>query len=117
MKDSERIVYSTDSGRICKSCQRPTGSCTCKEDDEKPTESGAVKIQRESKGRKGKTVTVITGLPLSKSQLKVLEKELKARCGCGGTTKDGAIEIQGDHSELLLKELNSRGYSAKLAGG
>lgn len=72
---------------------------------------------RQTKGRKGKGVCLITGLPLTEEELKKLAKELKQRCGTGGTVKDGVIEIQGDNRDLLLEELRSRGYQPKLAGG
>jgi translation initiation factor 1 len=76
-----------------------------------------VRVRRESKGRGGKTVLAITGLPLDSAALTALAGELKRRCGCGGTAKDGVIEIQGEHSKLLLEELSKRGYKAKAAGG
>ena len=78
---------------------------------------GIVRVRRESKGRGGKTVTVITGIPLDDEKLKSLAGELKRRCGTGGTVKDGLIEIQGDHRELLLEQLKSHGYTVKIAGG
>jgi translation initiation factor 1 len=74
-------------------------------------------VRRESKGRGGKTVTVISGVPLSDDAVKLLAGELKRRCGTGGTVKDGVIEIQGDHRELLLSELAAKGYKVKAAGG
>jgi translation initiation factor 1 len=76
-----------------------------------------VRVRRETKGRGGKTVTVIAGLPLDEAGIKALAGELKRRCGTGGTVKDGLVEIQGDHRELLLAELTARGYKAKAAGG
>jgi len=117
MKDSERLVYSSEAGRICKECQQPSDRCTCKASSDKPIGNGQVRVQRESKGRKGKTVTVITGLPLSRPELQALAKSLKGLCGCGGTIKGGVIEIQGDHRDRLLKALQDRGFTAKIAGG
>ena len=76
-----------------------------------------VRVGRETKRRKGKGVTVITGVPGDEAQLKELERQLKAKCGAGGTVKDGVIEIQGDHRQLLLEELGKRGWKVKLAGG
>jgi translation initiation factor 1 len=76
-----------------------------------------VRVGRQTKGRKGKGVTVITGLPLAAAELQQLGKELKQRCGAGGTTRDGVIEIQGDHRDLLVEELQKRGYAAKRSGG
>jgi len=78
---------------------------------------GIVRIQRESKGRKGKGVTLITGVSLPPEELKKLAKTLKQKCGSGGTVKDGVIEIQGDHREILLAELQKQGWKVKLAGG
>ena len=72
---------------------------------------------RETKGRKGAGVTVISGVPVAEEALKALAKELKARSGSGGTVKDGVIEIQGDHRDLLVEELAKRGFKAKRAGG
>ena len=71
----------------------------------------------ERKGRKGKGVTVITGIPLAPDKLKALSKELKKKCGSGGTVKAGIIEIQGDHRDLLVQELQTRGWTVKRAGG
>ena len=80
--------------------------------------SGTVRVGRETQGRGGKGVTVITGLPLGPAALEALAKELKARCGAGGKARpDGAIEIQGEHRDLLVAELARRGYAAKRAGG
>jgi len=117
MKDHDRLVYSTDTGRVCAECQKPVADCVCVASRDKILGDGAVRVSRESKGRKGKTVTIITGLPLPHTELKKLEKALKARCGSGGTTKDGVIEIQGDVRDLVLLELQKRGFSVKVAGG
>lgn len=76
-----------------------------------------IRVARSTKGRKGKGVSLISGLPLDNVGLKALAKELKQKCGTGGTIKDNVIEIQGDHRELLVNELNRRGYKAKKAGG
>ncbi len=78
---------------------------------------GCVRVSRESKGRRGKGVTLISGLPLDAKGLQKLAKQLKRRCGAGGTVKDGIIEIQGEHRDLLLQELVALGYKAKRAGG
>jgi len=74
-------------------------------------------VGRETKGRKGKGVTVITGLPLDAMELAALAKELKAQCGAGGKTRGGVIEIQGDQREKVVALLQARGYAAKRAGG
>ena len=78
---------------------------------------GSVRVGRETKGRKGAGVTVISGMPLADDELKILAKELKSRCGSGGTVKDGVIEIQGDHRNLVLEELAKRGFKSKRTGG
>jgi len=78
---------------------------------------GIVRIGRETKGRKGKGVTLITGVPLNSTALKDLAKRLKQKCGTGGTIKEGIIELQGDHRTRLLTELEAEGYKVKLSGG
>ena len=108
-KDSgSRLVYSTDGGRV-----KPEK----KEHSKVPVGDGIVRIQRETKGRKGKGVTLITGLPLRGDELKKLAKKLKQQCATGGAVKDGIIEIQGEHRETLKTALEKLGYSVKLAGG
>lgn len=77
----------------------------------------AVRVGRETKGRAGKGVTVITGLPLAPRELEQLAGELKRRCGSGGTVRDGVIEIQGEHRDTLVYELARRGFQAKRSGG
>jgi translation initiation factor 1 len=76
-----------------------------------------VRLSRETKGRGGKAVTIVRGLPLAPAELKALAKALKQRCGVGGSVKDDTIEIQGDQRQLLKAELEKRGYLVKLAGG
>ncbi len=78
---------------------------------------GIVRIGRETKGRKGKGVSLITGLNLDPKELKALAKKLKQKCGSGGSVKNGVIEIQGDHRQQLMKELLNMGLKVKLAGG
>ncbi len=81
-----------------------------------PEGDGIVRIRREAKGRRGKTVTTISGVPLAAEALRELAGELKRLCGSGGSQKDGVIEIQGDHRDELVNELRSRGHTVKLAG-
>jgi translation initiation factor 1 len=78
---------------------------------------GIVRLQRLTKGRGGKTVTLVTGLPLAPPELKTLAKDLKHKCGVGGAVKEGNIELQGDQRALLKTELEHRGFQVKLAGG
>ena len=112
------LVYSTDKGRLCPHCGQPQKACACKQQSAvAPAGDGIVRIQRQTQGRAGKAVTVISGLPLAGEALKELAKTLKQRCGSGGAIKGGAIEIQGDHRELLQAELQQRGYTVKLSGG
>jgi translation initiation factor 1 len=74
-------------------------------------------VRREKKGRGGKTVTTVTGVPLPPNELKDLAKDLRRRCGTGGTVKNGVIEIQGDHADTILETLKQSGFQAKRAGG
>lgn len=109
------LVYSTDAGRHCPDCSQPVDACICQQ--HVPQGDGIARVRRESKGRGGKTVTTISGLTLAVEPLKALATELKRRCGTGGALKDGVIEIQGEHVELLLAELTKRGFTAKKSGG
>jgi len=115
--DNSRLVYSSESGRICPDCSRPVAGCSCRKGNGAPAGDGIVRIRRETKGRGGKTVTVVTGIPLGEAGIRALAGELKRRCGSGGTVTGEAVEIQGDHRELLIAELTRRGYKVKLAGG
>ncbi len=113
-----RVVYSTDQGRHCPDCNQPIKQCQCQKNNQSiPSGDGIVRLQRETKGRKGKGVTLITGLPLADEALKKLAKELKQRCGTGGAVKKGIIEIQGDQREILQQYLQDKGYQVKLSGG
>lgn len=110
------LVYSTDAGRHCPDCNQPVGACICKQ-SVVPAGDGIARVRRETKGRGGKTVTTVSGVPLAEDALKELATALKKRCGTGGALKDGVIEIQGDHVELLLEELARRGFKARKSGG
>lgn len=110
-------VYSSEQGRICPACGRPSSGCVCRIKDNVPKGDGTVRVSRETKGRKGKGVTIITGVPLGQDGLANLARQLKQRCGSGGTVKNGTIEIQGDHRDLLVEELKKHGYQVKRAGG
>ena len=112
-----RVVYSSEKGRVCPSCGHPAGNCRCAARDGAVRGDGIVRIRREVKGRKGKTVTTVAGILLPAGELKQLASTLKRLCGCGGSIRDGVLEIQGDHAELLITELSHRGYVVKKAGG
>jgi translation initiation factor 1 len=117
MSSRDRIVYSSQQGRMCPRCGNPVARCSCTANPRAPRGDGVVRVRREVKGRNGKTVTTISGIGLSDDALRELAGELKRRCGTGGSAKDGVIEIQGDHREKLVAELETRGYTVKLAGG
>ncbi len=103
------LVYSTETGRVKQN--GPAQKAATQKSD------GIVRLRREVKGRGGGTVIVINGIPLSAPEIKELAAALKKKCGCGGTVKDGVIEIQGDHRDALSAELQARGFKVKLAGG
>jgi len=110
------LVYSSETGLV-KQPAAPAKGKTKQISAQPSPNDGTVRLRRETKGRGGGTVIVISGVPLAEAALKELAGALKKRCGCGGTIKDGIIEIQGDHRDKLLLELQSRGYRVKLAGG
>jgi translation initiation factor 1 len=110
-------VYSTEHGKTCPKCGKALTCCACAKAKAAPKGDGVVRISRQTKGRKGKGVCLITGLSLPAAEVEKLAKQLKQRCGAGGTVKDGVIEIQGDHREALLQELTKLGFKVKLAGG
>ncbi|RUO40510.1 stress response translation initiation inhibitor YciH [Aliidiomarina taiwanensis] len=108
LKDQlSQLVYSTEQGKI-----------TPEEAPEQvPQGDGIVRIRRETKGRKGRGVTVIEGLGVTQAELKDIAKQLKKRCGVGGSTKEYAIEIQGDQREACAEWLRSKGYTVRFSGG
>ena len=115
----DRLVYSSDSGRIntCPTCGQSYKQCRCDQPSTSKKSNGIVRIMRDRKHRGGKTVTVITGVPASNEVITTLAQQLKKLCGSGGTVKDGVIEIQGDHCEKVLAKLSELGYKVKRAGG
>lgn len=115
MTNNTRLVYSDELGSQCPKCGKKLQKCQCS--PQKVPTDGKVRVERQTKGRKGKGVSLISGLPLDAAALKDLAKALKQRCGCGGTVKDGVIEIQTDQRDLLIEVLRSKGYDAKKAGG
>jgi translation initiation factor 1 len=116
-RNYSRIVYTTETGRVCPNCGQPVADCRCKKQGARPKGDGVVRVFLDRKGRKGGVVSLISGLPGSAEELKALATELKRRCGTGGTVKDGNIEIQGDHRDVLVEVLKARGLNVKKAGG
>jgi translation initiation factor 1 len=114
---NSRLVYSTDTGRVCPDCGQPKAACTCGQRVAVPAGDGVVRVMRETKGRGGKAVTVVRGLPLAPEALAALGKRLRTACGSGGTAKDGVLEIQGDHVERVMALLAADGHRVKRAGG
>jgi translation initiation factor 1 len=122
---NSKPVWSSESGRVCPECGSPVSSCTCKKKKDAKTvknvrdfpDDGIIRIIRETKGHGGKTVTIIGNIPFDNSRLKELAKQLKNRCGTGGTIKDNEIIIQGDHRQVIHDELIRQGYRAKITGG
>ncbi len=120
---NSRLVYSTGQGRLCPECARPMTGCRCRRS--KPAQAastvgkgdGIVRVGRETKGRKGKGVTLVTGVPLAGAALEELATRLKKTCGSGGTVREGVIEIQGDHRDTLVSELGKLGYGVRRSGG
>ncbi len=118
MNTKGRLVYSTEVGRTCPECRRAIADCVCKAAAKAaPPGDGAVRVSRQAKGRGGKTVTLVKGLALDALALALLGKQLRTACGSGGTVKDGVIEVQGDHCDLVIEALRTHGHNAKRAGG
>ena len=114
---NSRPVYSTDSGRLCPQCQRQLVKCVCGSAKPIAAGHGVVRIWRETKDRGGKAVTVIAGIPEHPDTLKIICKQLKQRCGVGGTVKGNTIEIQGDQRTVCQAHLEKLGYQVKVSGG
>jgi translation initiation factor 1 len=124
------LVYSTDGGRMCPNCRLALANCACVAGTSgTPDSSGSsstaangtghsiVRVNLDTKGRGGKSVTVVRGLPLNPQALAELGKRLRTACGAGGTVKDTALEIQGDHCERVICVLKEAGWTVKRAGG
>ena len=122
MARDRTLVYSSDGGRLCGGCGQPADACRCRDDaggagrGARPKD-GNVSVGRQTQGRKGAGVTVVTGVPLDGAGLKDLAAELKRACGTGGTVRDGVIEIQGEHRDRLVALLQARGWTVRRAGG
>jgi len=110
------LVYSTEGGRMCPDCRQPAAQCVCKA-RAVPAGDGVVRVSRQTKGRGGKSVTLVKGLALDAAALAVLGKQLRTACGSGGTVKDGVIEVQGDHCDLVIEVLRKHGHDPKRSGG
>ena len=110
------LVYSTDAGRMCPDCRQAVAACICKV-QALPKTDGVVRVSLQTKGRGGKSVTQVLGLPLDALALAALGKQLRTACGSGGTAKDGVIEVQGDHVVAVIATLQKQSYIVKRAGG
>jgi translation initiation factor 1 len=117
MADKDRIVYSTGIGRRCPNCLRALNECVCRKGTPGKATDGIVRVSRETQGRRGKGVTVVSGLGLAPADLEALATQLKKRCGSGGTVAADRIEIQGDHRDTLVADLTARGWTVRRAGG
>ncbi|MBN2467159.1 MAG: translation initiation factor Sui1 [Deltaproteobacteria bacterium] len=111
------LVYSTEEGRMCPACCKPIDACVCRRNETKTRDDGVVRVGRSTRDRNGKEMTLITGIPLDHDGLLILAKQLKQKCGAGGTMRDGVIEIQGDHRDMVVEDLGRRGYTVKRSGG
>lgn len=119
MRKSEAggLVYSTEGGRMCPACRQPLAQCRCGDTKPVPAGDGVVRVSRSSKGRGGKTVTLVQGLALPADDLAALGKRLRTACGAGGTVKEGLLEVQGDHVQRVLDWLAAQGFKARQSGG
>lgn len=112
------LVYSTDRGRLCPGCLRGVDDCVCRDRSRaRDGGDGIVRLERQTRGRRGAGVTLVRGLPLSDAELEQLARRLKAHCGVGGTLKDGLIELQGDQRERVRPLLEKAGYVVRISGG
>ncbi|GAB3476048.1 translation initiation factor [Marinomonas epiphytica] len=109
------LVYSTELGTTCPECEQAVNECSCKQGQ--IIGDGNVKIRLDTKGRKGKGMTLVEGLAKTDKELKELAKKLKSLCGTGGSVKNGVIEIQGDNRQKIQGYLESIGIKSKLSGG
>jgi translation initiation factor 1 len=122
-RSNSRTVYSSEQGRVCPHCGLPSKRCRCRANPRTSASisnadgDGVVRVGRSSKGRGGKTVTLVTGVQLPPDELRDLAKDLKRHCGTGGAVKDDVIEIQGDQRDSLVPLLEGRGFKVKRSGG
>ena len=101
---------------MCPACRQPITACICKV-QAPPKTDGVVRVSLQTKGRGGKSVTLVKGLPLDALTLAALAKQLRSACGSGGTVKDGVVEVQGDHTAVVMAALQKLNYTVKRAGG
>lgn len=118
-RDDDRLVYSSGTGPVERRRKERPGSRSAPAagSSRRDPDDGVARVRRERKGRRGKTVTTVSGLPLDETALRDLAADLKRHCGSGGGCKDGVIEVQGDHADTVLGFLQGRGLEAKRAGG
>ncbi len=103
---------------MCPACRRPQAACVCAALAAATRQGdGVVRVSRETSGRGGKAVTVIRGIARDDATLVAIGKRLRTACGCGGTVKDGVLEVQGDHRDRVVALLVQDGYTVKRAGG
>lgn len=114
---SSRPVYSTESGRLCPDCGKPVAACACNRRKADTSADGIIRIRRETKGRRGKAVTVISGFDQDMSAVTDLASQLKKHCGTGGSTDGRNVEIQGDKREQVKTWLEKKGFKVRLSGG
>ena len=102
---------------MCPDCRQPVKACVCRKAAARTASDGVVRVSRQTKGRGGKTVTRVEGLPLDDAALAQLGKQLRSVCGSGGTVKDGVVEVQGDHCDKVIEALRQHGHTAGRSGG
>lgn len=110
---SNPLVYSTAGGKTCPECGRPADLCQCRPDSRKIPDGSRIRVHLDRSGRRGKVVTVVSGLPLDDASLHILGKSLKTFLACGGSQKNGELLIQGDHTGRIIQWLREKGYHAQ----
>lgn len=115
LDDLGGLVFSSETGDHRKDREREREAVAAAADAGRG--SGRVKVRRETAGRRGKTATTVSNVPVADDELRALAGRLKKRCGVGGSAKDGTIEIQGDHRDLIVEMLRAEGFDVVLAGG
>ena len=117
-RNETRLVYTTDrSEAYCAECGEIIDLCRCIEKTDMPPADSKICLRREKKGRRGKTVTLLSGLTHSARELNAMAADLKRHCGTGGSVKEGTIIIQGDHRQKIAAWLENKGYKTKFPGG